>query len=120
IVASLAIGSAPSGGSERPVLAGTSEGLFRSDDRGTTWAPIGGLPSSDFNLALFNPANADQIYAGSDADQGNGGVFRSLDRRASTPDRRHPAAAAVRLALVAVILPRPCRIRREDRRTYAP
>src|SRR5438270_102248 len=206
IVASLAIGSAPSGGSERPVLAGTSEGLFRSDDRGTTWAPIGGLPSSDFNLALFNPANADQIYAGSDADQGNGGVFRSLDRGASwsplgaglpakprvtalalqplspaaavaatwnptngtvgtyrisdtaatiaganptaapatsvsasatvranagapVPVRRssgsipyqpYAAAAAVLLAVVAVILARRWRIRREDRRTYAP
>jgi hypothetical protein len=83
IVASLSVGAAPSGGSERPVLAGTSEGLFRSDDRGTTWSAIGGLPTSDFNLVLFNPANADQIYAGSDADQGNGGVFRSLDRGAS-------------------------------------
>jgi len=206
IVASLAIGSAPSGGSQPPVLAGTSEGLFRSDDRGTTWAPIGGLPSSDFNLALFNPANADQIYAGSDADQGNGGVFRSLDRGASwsplgaglpakprvtalalqplspaaavaatwnptngtvgtyrisdtaatiaganptaapatsvsasatvranagapVPVRRssgsipyqpYAAAAAVLLAVVAVILARRWRIRREDRRTYAP
>jgi hypothetical protein len=83
IVASLAIASAPSGGTDAPVLAGTSEGLFRSDDRGTTWATIGGLPSGDFNLALFNPANPDQIYVGSDADQGNGGVFRSLDRGAS-------------------------------------
>ncbi|HEY9288855.1 MAG TPA: hypothetical protein VIT43_12620, partial [Candidatus Dormibacteraeota bacterium] len=83
IVASLAIASGPSGGTDPPVLAGTSEGLFRSDDRGATWAAIGGLPTSDFNVALFNPANPDQIYAASDADQGNGGVFRSLDRGAS-------------------------------------
>jgi hypothetical protein len=83
IVASLAVATGPSGGSDPPVLAATSQGLFRSDDRGATWAPIGGLPTSDFNLALFNPANPDQIYAGSDADQGNGGVFRSLDRGAS-------------------------------------
>jgi len=83
VVASLAVASAPSGGTDPPVLAGTSQGLFRSDDRGLTWSPLAGLPSTDVNLALFNPANPDQIYAGSDGDQGNGGVFRSLDRGAS-------------------------------------
>ena len=83
IVASLAVASAPSGGSEPPVLAGTSQGLFRTDDRGVTWAALAGLPPTDFNVALFNPANADQIYAASDGDQGNGGVFRSLDRGAT-------------------------------------
>lgn len=83
IVASLAAASAPSGGTDPPVLAGTSQGLFRSDDRGVTWNSVNGLPSTDFNLALFNPANPDQIYVGSDGDQGTGGVFRSLDRGAS-------------------------------------
>jgi hypothetical protein len=83
VVASVAIASAPSGGTDPPVLAGTSEGVFRSDDRGVTWNALAGLPSTDFNLALFNPANPDQIYVGSDGDQGNGGVFRSLDRGAS-------------------------------------
>lgn len=83
VVASLAVAPAPSGGTDPPVLAGTSQGLFRSDDRGVTWSPVAGLPTTDFNLALFNPANADQIYVGSDGDQGNGGVFRSLDRGAS-------------------------------------
>jgi len=83
VVASLAVASAPSGGSDPPVLAGTSQGLFRTDDRGVTWVPLSGLPTTDFNTALFNPANPDQIYAGSDGDQGNGGVFRSLDRGAS-------------------------------------
>ena len=83
VVASLAVASAPSGGTDPPVLAGTSQGLFRSDDRGMTWSPLAGLPTADFNIALFNPANPDQIYAGSDGDQGSGGVFRSLDRGAS-------------------------------------
>ena len=83
VVAALAVGSAPSGGTDPPVIAGTSEGLFRSDDRGATWTPVGGLPTTDFNQVFFNPANPDQIYAGSDGDQGNGGVFRSLDRGAS-------------------------------------
>ena len=83
VVASVAVASAPSGGTDPPVLAGTSQGVFRSDDRGVTWNALAGLPSTDFNLALFNPANPDQIYVGSDGDQGNGGVFRSLDRGAS-------------------------------------
>jgi hypothetical protein len=83
VVPSLAVASAPSGGTDPPVIAGTSQGLFRSDDRGVTWNALAGLPSTDFNLALFNPANPDQIYVGSDGDQGNGGVFRSLDRGAS-------------------------------------
>ena len=83
IVSALAVASAASGGTDPPVLAGTSQGLFRSDDRGVTWSPLAGLPSSDFNIAAFNPANPDQIYVGSDGDQGTGGVFRSLDRGAS-------------------------------------
>jgi hypothetical protein len=83
VVASLAVASGPSGGTDPPVLAGTSQGLFRSDDRGVTWSVLAGLPTTDFNIALFNPANPDQIYVGSDGDQGNGGVFRSLDRGAS-------------------------------------
>jgi hypothetical protein len=83
VVATLAVAPGPSGGTDPPVLAGTSQGLFRSDDRGVTWSPLAGLPTTDFNIALFNPANADQIYIGSDGDQGNGGVFRSLDRGAS-------------------------------------
>jgi len=83
VVASLAVASAPSGGNDPPVLAGSSQGLFRSDDRGVTWSALAGLPSTDFNIALFNPANPDQIYVGSDGDQGNGGVFHSLDRGAS-------------------------------------
>lgn len=83
VVASLAIGSAPSGGTDLPLIAGTSDGLFRSDDRGASWSPLAGLPTTDFNAVLFNPANPDQIYAGSDGDQGNGGVWRSLDRGAT-------------------------------------
>ncbi len=79
-VAALAVGSPPATGGERPLLAGTSQGLFRSDDGGANWSQVGGLPQTDFNAVLFNPANPDQVYVGSDGDQGTGGVFRSLDR----------------------------------------
>ena len=83
VVASLTVGSAVSGGSDLPLIAATSQGLFRSDDRGANWSPLAGLPPTDFNAVLFNPANPDQIYAASDGDQGNGGVWRSLDRGAT-------------------------------------
>ena len=82
-VASIAAAALPSGGTQPPVIAGTSQGLFRSDDRGVTWSAVNGLPAGDVNLVLFNPANPDQIYGASDTDLGNGGVFRSLDRGAS-------------------------------------
>ena len=82
-VASIAAAATPSGGSQPPVIAGTSQGLFRSDDRGLNWSPVSGLPAGDVNLVLFNQANPDQIYAASDTDLGNGGVFRSIDRGAS-------------------------------------
>src|SRR5207302_325084 len=39
VVASLPVAPAPSGGTDSPVLARTSQGLFRRDDRGATWSP---------------------------------------------------------------------------------
>lgn len=80
IVASLSVGGVPASASDRPVVVGTAGGLFRSDDAATTWTQVGGLPETDFNLVLFNPANPEQLYVASDGDLGGGGVFRSLDR----------------------------------------
>src|SRR5207245_2396318 len=80
VVASVSVGGLPASASDRPVVVGTAGGLFRSDDAATTWTQVGGLPETDFNLALFNPANPEQLYVASDGDLGAGGVFRSLDR----------------------------------------
>jgi photosystem II stability/assembly factor-like uncharacterized protein len=79
VVASLSVGGLPSGATARPVVAGTAVGLFRSTDGASTWTQVGGLPEADINVAVFNPANPDQLYAASDGDVGTGGVFRSLD-----------------------------------------
>jgi hypothetical protein len=80
VVASIGVGALPASSSDRPVVVGTAGGLFRSDDGVTTWTQVGGLPETDFNLVLFNPANPEQLYVASDGDLGAGGVFRSLDR----------------------------------------
>lgn len=83
VVASLSVGTLPAGAANRPILAGTAGGLFRSDDGAGTWTQVSGLPETDINAVAFNPANPDQLYAASDGDVGNGGVFRSLDRGSS-------------------------------------
>jgi len=83
VVASLSVGAPPQGTTNRPILAGTAGGLFRSDDAAVTWTQMTGLPESDINAVLFNPTNSDQLYAASDSGLGNGGVFRSLDRGSS-------------------------------------
>lgn len=80
VVTALSVGAPPAGAQARPVLAGTATGLFRSDDGAATWTQVNGLPETDINVVLFNPSNPDQLYAASDGDVGNGGVFRSLDR----------------------------------------
>ena len=82
-VAALAAGPAPAGSTGHSIFAGTSQGLYRSDDTGATWSQVAGLPQSDVNLVAVNPASGDQVYAASDGDQGQGGVFRSLDHGAT-------------------------------------
>ena len=49
--------------------------IFRSDDYGDHWTPIGpGLPSEPVNVIKEDPANADLIYVGTDH-----GLYISLD-----------------------------------------
>ncbi|HYM49075.1 MAG TPA: hypothetical protein VET65_00745 [Candidatus Limnocylindrales bacterium] len=78
-LATIAVGPAPSGSTGHSIFAGTSQGLYRSDDTGASWNPVAGLPQADVNAVSINPWSGDQIYVGSDGDQGQGGVFRSLD-----------------------------------------
>ncbi len=108
IVAALSVGGLPASASDRPVVVGTAGGLFRSDDAATTWTQVGGLPETDFNLVLFNPANPDQLYVASDGDLGAGGVFRSLDRGSTWSPLgfglpSHPRVTALALQPVAPV-----------------
>jgi len=83
VVASIAAGPIPAGSELRPVLVGTTLGLYRSDDGAGTFSAVGGLPGKSINSVAFNPNNADQVFAASDGGGSEGGVFRSVDRGAS-------------------------------------
>ena len=73
---------------ENSVWAGTNGGIFKSVDGGTTWKPLtNGLPVVvQANLAI-SPANPKRLYAavagldkaGTGADRGAAGIFRSDD-----------------------------------------
>ena len=47
------------------VYAGTQRGVYRSEDRGGRWAPLGAPPGDVWSLA-FHPHDPDVIYAGYD------------------------------------------------------
>ncbi|MBD3414012.1 MAG: glycosyl hydrolase [Candidatus Aminicenantes bacterium] len=65
---------------------GPESGLYKSKDAGKTWTKINkGLPSGDkgrIGLAI-SPADPDYLYAIVEAQRGQGGFFRSLNRGAS-------------------------------------
>jgi photosystem II stability/assembly factor-like uncharacterized protein len=61
--------------------AAFDNGVYRSFDGGTTWEWAGsGLPTLDSFDLVIDPAATSVIYAGSDQDEGHGGVFVSSDR----------------------------------------
>ena len=56
-----AIASAPSNATI--VYAGTSDGVFRSTNRGDLWQPVG-LASNEVRALAVDPQNANRVYAG--------------------------------------------------------
>ncbi len=83
LVSAVVSGPLPSGASIRPVMIGTQIGTYRTDDGGSTFALVSGLPNLNFNAIAFNPNSADQVFVASDGGGVGGGVFRSADRGAS-------------------------------------
>ena len=80
MVGAAAAGGIPPGGSSRPLLVGTNAGAFISNDGGSTWGQISGLPTIDFNSAAFVANHADRYYVASDGGGTQaGGVWTTSD-----------------------------------------
>jgi|GEM_PF-3499063 len=67
---------------QRIIVASRAGGLFRSTNRGATWAPIEGLPSFEFYDVAYSPVNPSIVIATSEIDtrvENSGGIWRSTD-----------------------------------------
>ncbi|MFN2582125.1 MAG: hypothetical protein ABR498_05230 [Candidatus Dormibacteria bacterium] len=66
---------------QRPLVAMTTKGAYRSGDSGTTWTSSNGIPAAlTATTAMYDPLDPSVVYAG--ADQGGstgGGMLRSTD-----------------------------------------
>ena len=83
VVSQVAAGTLPcSPNCFRPLFVAGNAGVFKSDDGGTTWGQLSGLPAQvGFDSIALSRGDANIVYVGSDGGfSGNGGVWRSTDR----------------------------------------
>jgi len=85
VVSSIASGPVPSGANARPVWVVGSAGVIKSDDGGSTWAQLAGLPNPlGFDAVATSDADPNVAYVVSDgsggAGQPGGGVWVTVDR----------------------------------------
>ena len=66
---------------QRPLVAVTTKGVYRSGDSGSTWTSSTGVPSSvSPTTATFDPLDPSVVYAGADQGGSTGGaLLRSTD-----------------------------------------
>jgi hypothetical protein len=80
-VVKLAVGPLPTTSAIRPLVAGTTAGLFESTDNGVSFAALSGgsaLPSTDYTQISFITDHSDRFYAASDSGS-SGGLWRTND-----------------------------------------
>ncbi len=80
-VVKLAAGPLPPTSAIRPLVAGTTAGLFESIDNGSSFAALSGgsvLPSTDYTQIAFITDHFDRFYAASDSGS-SGGLWRTND-----------------------------------------
>ena len=59
---------------QRPLVAVTTKGVYRSGDSGTTWTSSGGIPAAlTPTTATFDPLDPSVVYAGADQGGSTGG-----------------------------------------------
>jgi photosystem II stability/assembly factor-like uncharacterized protein len=82
-VIKLAAGPLPATGTTRPVIAGTTAGLFASTDNGASFVALSGgsvLPSTDYTQINFITDHFDRFYVASDGGGSRaGGLWRTND-----------------------------------------
>ncbi len=81
VVSDLGAGPIDQAVPQRPLIAATTKGLFRSGDGGGTWTPASGVPQGlNVTTVTFSPLDPGLVYAGSDAAGSTGGdLLRSTD-----------------------------------------
>ena len=101
MVAALAAGPLPSGGSVRPLVLGTNSGAFISNDNGSTWSSLSALPATDFTQAAFVDGHSDQFYVASDGGgSASGGLWYTGDGGKSFRSLAPPIASVTALSVV--------------------
>jgi len=102
-VIKLVAGPLPPTGDTRPLLAGTTAGLFLSADNGTTFTPLSGgelLPSTDFTQVAFVTDHYDRFYVASDGGgSGSGGLWKTADGGATFLSMNPPVQSVTALAV---------------------
>ncbi|MGH7698508.1 MAG: WD40/YVTN/BNR-like repeat-containing protein [Candidatus Dormibacteria bacterium] len=102
IVAALAAGPVQPARNVRPVLMGTNQGLFQSDDDGLSWVSLnqGQLPVTDITDAAFVTANPNRFYVSSDGGGSTGGgLWSSSDSGSHFRDLKPPVSSVTALAV---------------------
>ncbi len=85
VMSRLVAGPLPPTGNIRPLVAGTTAGLFLSTDNGATFTPLSGgdlLPSTDYTQVAFVTDHYDRFYVASDGGGGSrsGGLWATSDK----------------------------------------
>jgi hypothetical protein len=98
LVATIAAG--PLQRETRPLLMGTSRGLFSSPDNGGSWTQLSGLPATDYNLVGFVQNHPERYYAGSDGGGSDrGGLWTTADSGQHFISLKAPVASVTGLAI---------------------
>jgi len=96
-----AAAGAPSGAS-RPVVVGTNAGAFISNDAGSSWAQVAGLPAIDFTAAAYVVNHADRFYIASDGGgTQSGGLWSTADGGQTFRSLASPIGSVTALTLSA-------------------